>query len=334
VTWIEYFWYRKRPAHLLLVPLSLLFAAASALRRLAYRLKWLPAQRVSVPVVVVGNITVGGTGKTPFVIWLVQMLQRNGYRPGIVTRGYGGSETLQEVLPASDPKEAGDEPVLLSRRTGVPVFASRNRVHAARGLLHAHPDCNVLVSDDGMQHYALGRDVEIAVVDAQRAFGNGFLLPAGPLREPVRRLRTVDAIVQNGDSHMRGLPKPAFRMRLGGEVFVNVCVPERKASAVQLKGQTLHAVAAIGNPQRFFDELHRFGLQFRPHPFPDHFSFTEDDLAFTGKDTVLMTEKDAVKCAAFARETWWFLPIHAEVDAALGELILRQLSVHHGPQAA
>ena len=182
---LEHFWYRVRPGHLILYPLSLIFGTVAAVRRTLYRLGWLHSEHLRVPLIVVGNISVGGTGKTPLVIWLADLLRQQGYRPGIVTRGYGGTERLQEVRSDSNPRVAGDEAVLLARRSDVPVFAGRKRFEAARALIAAHPCCDVIISDDGLQHYALGRAIEIVVVDGERAFGNGWLLPAGPLREPV-----------------------------------------------------------------------------------------------------------------------------------------------------
>jgi tetraacyldisaccharide 4'-kinase len=331
---LEYFWYRIRPVHLVLIPLSVLFGVLAALRRAAYRLGWLHSERVRVPVIVVGNITVGGTGKTPVVLWLIELLRASGYRPGIVTRGYGGNEQLQPVRTDSDPQRSGDEPLLLARRTGVPVFAGRARAAAARTLLQVHPECDVIVSDDGLQHYALARDIELAVIDGEREFGNGWLLPAGPLREPVSRLRYVNAVVVNGESELAEVPAPRYRMDIAGIVFRNLRDPRQQASAADLRDRPLHAIAAIGHPARFFSHLERMSLQFRRHPFPDHFPFAAGDLAFAGDETVLMTEKDAVKCTAFAKASWWYLPVEAEVDPALGQLILAKLRSRHGRQAA
>ncbi len=326
------FWYRIRPAHLILFPLSLLFGAVAAARRTMYRRGWLKRERLPVPVIVVGNITVGGTGKTPLVVWLAQLLAVAGYHPGIVTRGYGGSEDVQEVLPGADPARAGDEPVLLAQRSGCPVWTGRARGTAGRALLGQHPDVNVIISDDGLQHYRLARELEIAVVDGERRFGNGMLLPAGPLREPVGRLRSVDAVVVNAGT-TDGLPH-AFKMRLSGDLFVNLREPARVRPPGEFAGGTVHALAGIGNPQRFFGTLLDLGLQFSAHAFPDHYAFRPEDLEFAGADAVLMTEKDAVKCSAFARDNVWFLPVEAEVDAALGQLILNRLETRHGRQAA
>lgn len=332
---IEQFWYRVRPSHLVLYPLSLIFAAIGAARRAMYRTGWRRTEHLPVPVVVVGNIAVGGTGKTPLVLWLSEFLQERGHRPGIVTRGYGGSERLQEVRPDSDPMLTGDEAALLARRSGLPVFAGRDRVPAARALLAVHPECTVIVSDDGLQHYRMHRDVEIAVVDGERGFGNGWLLPAGPLREPVRRLDSVDAVVVNqGSPGSLDARLSGFRMQLAGRNFHNLLNPAVHAFASDLKDRPLHAVAGIGNPKRFFDTLQALGLTFRAHPFPDHFRYRPADLAFVGDETLLMTEKDAVKCTAFARDNWWFLPVEAEVDAGLGELILAKLRSVHGHKAA
>jgi tetraacyldisaccharide 4'-kinase len=331
---LEYFWYRIRPAHVLLIPLSLLFAAATALRRWLYRAGVLPNDPLPVPLIVVGNITVGGTGKTPCVLWLVERLVEQGYRPAIVTRGYGGSEKLQEVRPDSLPASAGDEAILLARRSGVPVLAGRDRAQAARSALATHPDCDVLVSDDGLQHYRLSRAIEIAVVDGQRQFGNGWLLPAGPLREPVRRLTCVDAVLVNGDSPLPAVRVPQFLLKLTGEVFRNLLNPHVSTSAAGLGDRPVHAVAGIGNPQRFFSRLQRMGINFRAHPFPDHFRFGPDDLAFARDDIVLMTEKDAVKCEAFARDTWWYLPVEAVIEPALEHLVVAKLRALRGRQAA
>jgi tetraacyldisaccharide 4'-kinase len=266
------------------------------------------------------------------VLWLAELLAGAGYRPGIVTRGYGGSEDVQEVPDDADPARAGDEAVLLAQRSRCPVWAGRDRVAAGRALLRHHPDVNVIISDDGLQHYRLARDIEIVVIDGERRFGNGMLLPAGPLREPRRRLRSVDAVAVNGGS-LDGLPH-AFGMRLTGEVLVNLKNRVLVRLPRDFAGVTLHAIAGIGNPQRFFGTLVDLGLQFAAHAFPDHYAFRPEDLELPGAEAVLMTEKDAVKCAAFAREHFWFLPVEARVDTALGDLILDRLKTRHGPQAA
>jgi len=327
------FWYRIRPAHLVLVPAALLFGAIVGTRRKLYAMGILRTERVPVPVIVVGNISVGGTGKTPLVIWLARLLSQHRFHPGIITRGYGGNSAVQAVAADADPARAGDEPVLLAQRSGCPVWTGRRRVHAARALLAAHPDCDVLISDDGLQHYALQRDLEIAVVDGERRFGNGFMLPAGPLREGVRRLESVDAVVINGGSLIAKVRARQYAMQLAGQRLVNVLDARRSADPETFAGQTVDAVAGIGNPARFFAHLRKLGLAIRPQPFPDHFAFTPDDLAFAGEGPVVMTEKDAVKCRAFARSNHWYLPVEAQVDAQLGHHIIDALKNLHGRQA-
>jgi tetraacyldisaccharide 4'-kinase len=328
--WLERTWYRISPLHLVLWPLSLLFAAFAALRRLLYRSGVIATTRLPAPVIVIGNISVGGTGKTPLAIWLAQLLLERGFRPGIVCRGYGGSARApQRVAADAAPRLVGDEALLLARRSGCPVWVGVERAAAARALLATHPECNVIISDDGLQHYALARDVEIAVVDGERGFGNGMLLPAGPLREPPRRLDRVDALVVNGAALFprAALPHavPAFEMNLGGRVFFGLRNPRRQAGPEHFARQRAHAVAAIGNPQRFFNHLRELGVSFVAHPFPDHHAFDASDFAFGGDAAVIMTEKDAVKCERFCNENFWALRVDAEVDPALGELILRKI---------
>lgn len=287
-----------------------------------------------VPVVVVGNVTVGGSGKTPLVLWLAQQLKGAGLQPGIISRGYGGmARETMEVRPDSDPRLAGDEPVLLARNSACPVWVGLDRVAAAHALLAARPACDVLISDDGLQHYRLARQVEIAVVDGERRFGNGFLLPAGPLREGPSRLAKVDAVVVNGGSGAapQGI-QPVFTMQLAGNVFYNLAEPSRCVQADFFVGQVLHAVAGIAHPGRFFDYLRGLGLSVSEHPFPDHHPFTANDLNFSGQ--VLMTEKDGVKCTGFAQENCWALAVEAEVSANLAQLVADKVRECNGQQTA
>jgi tetraacyldisaccharide 4'-kinase len=334
MNWLEKQWgQRNLWSALLLLPLSWLFGCIVALRRLAYRTALCRSQRLPVPVIVVGNISVGGTGKTPLVLWLVERLREHGYKPGIISRGYGGkAQRPQGVAATSDPFLLGDEPVLLARRARCPVWVGRDRVAAGRALLAAHQDCDVIISDDGLQHYALQRDVEIAVVDAQRGFGNGWLLPAGPLREPPSRLLEVDAIVSNGDNG-KNMPH-RYTMRLCGEIFRNLADASRTVKAGHFAGQHLHAVAGIGHPQRFFQQLRQMGLAVEAHAFPDHHPFRLEDLQIHGADAILMTEKDAVKCAAFLQPRWWYLEVTAEMDTALVDRILEKMGKRDGRQTA
>jgi tetraacyldisaccharide 4'-kinase len=327
MAWIERHWQSVTPVSLLLYPPSLLYGAVAGLRRAA-----IAPERLPVPVVVIGNITAGGTGKTPLTLWLAEFLRSRGRSPGIILRGYGGSQDgPRRVLPDSDPAAFGDESVLLAQRSGCPVWAGADRVAAARALLASHPRCDVLLSDDGLQHHRLARDAGICVVDAARGFGNGWLLPAGPLREQPARLAAIDAVVLNGG----GVPHPStasvppgparFTMTLEGREFRNLLNSGRLADAGSFRGKRVHAVAGIGNPQRFFSHLRALGIDFVAHPFPDHHPFIAADLAHAGAEAVLMTEKDAVKCRGFADETHWALAVDAQADSALGELILRKL---------
>lgn len=321
-SWLERQWYLIGPWHVLLLPLSMLFFLIVSVRRLLYRRGLLKVGKLPVPVIVVGNISVGGTGKTPLVIWLVGYLRQHGYRPGVISRGYGGTANQpMSVSMATDPFLAGDEPVLIARRTGCPVWVGKNRVETGRALLRVRPDCDVLVCDDGLQHYALARDVEIAVVDGTRGFGNEFLLPAGPLREPLNRLLRVDAVVNNGGAGSA----ESVSMVLQGNLFRNLSDPARSAVAEDFSRQHLHAVAGIGNPERFFAQLEQMGLLVERHAFPDHHPYRPDDLRFAGTQAILMTEKDAVKCAAFAQPNWWYLQVDAKIDEALGLNVLQQL---------
>jgi tetraacyldisaccharide 4'-kinase len=314
VTWLTW----------LLAPLSWLFGAVAALRRRMLRRARLPAA-----VIVVGNISVGGTGKTPLVLWLAARLRAAGYRPGIVSRGYGGTmDTPGEVNAADDGTRYGDEPVLLARRSGCPVWIGKDRTAAARALLAAHPACNVIVSDDGLQHYRLARDVEIAVIDGARGLGNGWLLPAGPLREAPRRLHEVDAVVvRQPAAHDTRYATRQFALSLEPAGFGNLRDASRRVDAAHFKNLRVHALAGIGNPQQFFDTLTRMGVPHTPHAFADHHAFTAADLAFDDCDAVVMTEKDAVKCERYATDTHWALQVDARVDndAALLQVVLAKI---------
>ncbi len=318
----EKHWYRLSSLSLALWPASLLYRLLMSLRLSAYRSGALRTVRLPVAVIVVGNLVAGGTGKTPLVLWLAAMLKQSGRKPGIVSRGYRGSAAVSMAVAASSPVElVGDEPLLLARASGCPVWIGRDRAGAALGLLAAHPECDVLILDDGLQHYRLARDIEIAVEDARGA-GNGFLLPAGPLREPLSR--QVDAWVVN--SAPPANRSPAYRMDLRGESFRRVAAPrDNTPAAAFLHKEKLHAVAGIGNPKRFFDQLAGLGLATVNHAFADHHAYTPGDLDFGDCEAVLMTEKDAVKCEAFARENWYALQVEAELAPAFFEFILAKL---------
>lgn len=333
-------WQRRGPAACLLLPLSALFAVIVGLRRLLFRSGVLRASRVGVPVIVVGNITVGGSGKTPFVIWLVDALRRRGFRPGVISRGYGReSDEIAEVFADSEPQAVGDEPLLIARRTAAPVFVGRDRVAAARALLAAHPACNLIVSDDGLQHYRLARDVELVVFDARGA-GNGWLLPAGPLREPLARAHAAHAVIANGDLpprlRVRLASRPLYAMALAGAALTRLS-DGHVAGVETLQGRPLHAVAGIGNPQRFFEQLREAGLDVEAHAFPDHHAYRPADLDFGDGRAVLMTEKDGVKCAAFARQSGvdlWALRVDARLSPDPLPHLEKLLETAHGSAPA
>ena len=327
---LQYHWYRITPLHLILFPLGWLFRALVALRRALYRGRILSGTKLAVPVIVVGNISAGGTGKTPLTLALAQQLADRGWHPLIVSRGHGGSaQQPQHVTPDSDVQQVGDEPLLMARRNLGPVWIGKDRAAVAQAALQAHPQCNIVLCDDGLQHYRLQRDVEIAVIDGARGFGNGFMLPAGPLREPVSRLQTVDAIVVNGGEASTG----QYAMRLSGEIFYSLLDPGKTATAAELGKLRCHAVAGIGHPQRYFRHLTSLGLNATEHAFPDHHPYRAADLSFADCDAILLTEKDAVKCSAFADERYWVLRVEARIDPALIDHILRKIA-HHGSETA
>lgn len=304
-----------------LIPLSWLFSLLVWCRRLLYRLNIIKLHKMPVPVIVVGNINLGGSGKTPLVIWLVRQLQAAGFQPGVVSRGYGGSNKSPLAVSAdSSPVVTGDEPVLIAQHTQAPVWVGRNRVEVALALLQARPQCNVIISDDGLQHYRLQRDMEIAVVDAALKLDRARMLPAGPLREPVRRLKQLDAVVVNGDNAMLG----AHTMRLRGQVFYNLANPQLTAKPEDFRRKTVKAMAGIGNPERFFNHLRSIGLTFAGVSFDDHHPFTAEDLAGLDCDVLIMTEKDAVKCKPYAQPHHWVLPVEAEVS---GDLLAKVLNI-------
>jgi tetraacyldisaccharide 4'-kinase len=318
--WIERHWYRDSWVSRLLSPLAAMYCAVATVRRRMYRSGWCRAESFPVPVVVVGNITVGGTGKTPLVLWITDFLVACGWRPGIVSRGYGGRAQRwpQRVTPDSDPRAVGDEPTMLARRAGVPVVADPDRPRGVRELLAQ--GCDVIVADDGLQHYRLHRDVEIAVLDGERGLGNGRCLPAGPLRECRSRLQTVDARVFNGAS-----APDAWSMRLAPAGFRRVRNPRETAPLDDFRGRRVHALAGIGNPRRFFASLRALGIEVEEHPFPDHYPFAASDLQFADGADVVMTEKDAVKCRGFANHNVWYLAVGAEMDRRFGEWLQQRL---------
>ena len=308
-------WYGSARWTFWLLPVMVIFIALARVRRfwvLRYRQRHLPT-----PVVVVGNISVGGTGKTPLIIALVNWLKQHGYYPGVISRGYGGKVEAYPHLvgPTTTASEAGDEPVAIFRQTGAPVVVGPDRLTS--GKLLEDQGCDILLSDDGLQHYRLGRDMEIAVVDGMRGLGNGWRLPVGPLRESIARLKTVDWVVVNSPTENFSLPVP------GSGAFFYVPMHIRPGSLIHLRSgeeivdgelpRQVNAVAGIGNPRRFANTLIQMGFEPVLHPFPDHHAFVADDFNFANSFPVIMTEKDAVKCRAFAQDNWFYLPVMAEL---------------------
>lgn len=323
---LQHYWYRISPLHLLLYPISLFLGVLVALRRTLYRTGIFTSIKLPVPVVIIGNVSVGGTGKTPLTLTLVQQLIDAGWHPAIISRGYRKSATVtptpREVLAGDVAEEVGDEPLLMRQRNLCPVWIGRDRPAVALALLRAYPACDILLSDDGLQHYRLQRDMEIAVVDGARRFGNGWLIPAGPLREPISRLACVDAVVING-GEIRGAE---FAMQLNGTRFYNLLNPNEVLTAEAFIGMQLHACAGIGHPQRFFNHLQQLDLHCTPHAFADHHPFCASDVDFPDADAIFLTEKDAVKCAAFATEKHWVLRVDAVVSPALVQLIIKKVT--------
>ena len=307
---VDHLWYGKSVFAYLLLPLSAIFFAVTLFRRFFYRLGLFKTDYLPVPVIVVGNITAGGTGKTPLVVWLADYLRAKGYKPGLISRGYGGKAKHwpQQVRPDSDPATVGDEAILLARRTGCPMAVGPERLLAGQALLE-NTDCDVLISDDGLQHYALGRDIEIAVIDGKRRLGNGLLLPAGPLREGRWRLEHVDLIITNGDPRA---DECSMKIRRGELTSLG---NQENQSLTDFSGQQVHAVAGIGNPDRFFTLLRSNGLMIIEHRFDDHHKFKQSDVDFKDGLPVIMTEKDAVKCQRFAGNGYWYLKVSAQPDA-------------------
>ncbi len=321
-------WYGASRWPYALAPVTLVYRMLVGLRRTLYGLGVFRSTRLPLPVVVIGNIAVGGTGKTPLALWLAERLAAAGHKPGVVCKSYAAQADSPSQVTASDaPDVRGDEAVLLASRLTCPVWSGPDRVRTALALHAAHPEVNILLCDDGLQHYALARDVEIVVVDAKRGFGNGLMLPSGPLREARARLRSVDAIVLNGgDKVDTPASVPTFRMRLHGERWRSVTNAQQTADATRFIGRRVAAIAGIGHPARFFEHLRKQGIDVAPHAFPDHHRYIEAEIASLEADYVLMTEKDAIKCARFPDPRMWTLPVSAEIDPALLGVILARIA--------
>ena len=303
---LEHIWYQGGSGAFLLKPLESIYRLLAFLDKRSSLAKQIVH---SVPVIVVGNISVGGTGKTPLVIYVAKLLQEAGYKPGIVTRGYGGKTTDWPVLvnPDSNPSDFGDEPVLMAQRSHVPVVAGPDRNADIETILK-HNKVNIIISDDGLQHYRLKRDIEVAVIDGERGLGNQYCLPAGPLREPPVRLKQCDFVVVN-----ELFAEAEYSMQLCADQ-IHRLNSEYQQPLSQWQGSRVHAVTGIGNPARFFRMLEQLGLDVIHHAFPDHHAFSFGDIDFADDFPVLMTEKDAVKCRSFAKDHHWFIPVSASVN--------------------
>lgn len=322
---LEQAWYERNGLTHFMRPLSWFFLTIATIRRFLYRIKVLKQIKLPVPVIVVGNITVGGTGKTPLVIWITNYLKAAGYKPGVISRGYGGKARRwpQQVRPDADPVMVGDEAVVISRRTGSPMAVGPDRVADGHALLK-YADVDIIISDDGLQHYALDRTVEIAVIDGIRRFGNGFCLPAGPLRELRSRLDDVDFRVTNGIA-----AQGEIAMRYQADKAINL-VSHEVRSINEFKKQPVNAIAGIGNPDRFFNFIRANGLRINSRAFPDHHIFSANDIDFPDNEVLFMTEKDAVKCHRFARENWWYIPVDTVLPDDFGVHLINMLEERHG----
>jgi tetraacyldisaccharide 4'-kinase len=328
----QYIWYEDVFIATWLTVFTLLFIDVVKFRRFLYRKGIFKSSSLPCPVIIVGNISVGGTGKTPLVITLANYLKQEGFRPGIISRGYGGHHQEDDVISVSagsDPYQVGDETVLIAKQTNCPVAVAAKRVEAAQWLLK-NTDCNIILSDDGLQHYALKRDIEIAVVDGERRFGNNNCLPGGPLREPLERLNEVDFIIVNGTPQ----EQREIAMTIKSDIAINLSTGEQK-SLSEFKEQPCHALAGIGHPLRFFNLLAAHGLTTKNHSFPDHHIFTAKEINFSDQKPVLMTEKDAVKCTAIATDKHWYVPINAHLpDTFYSQLLTKLNKTDNGQKTA
>ena len=303
-------WYSKNIFSLLLFPLSLLYITIIYFRYSLYQLGLITVTKINAPIIVVGNIVAGGTGKTPLVIWLAKHFKDMGLLPGIVSRGYGGTylSNIELVKPTSNPRLVGDEPVIIARNTNCSVVVAKERARGAKELVEKY-NCNIILCDDGMQHYSLARDIEIAVIDGQRRFGNNYCFPAGPLREPKSRMLKADLIVCKYNAKTS-----EHKMDYIYNQLVSLNEPSKTISISDLNGMTVHAMAGISNPEHFFSYLRSHKLELIIHKFPDHYLYTEDDVKFNDNFPVVMTEKDAVKCLNYSSDKHWYIPISAELS--------------------
>jgi tetraacyldisaccharide 4'-kinase len=330
IKYLQFSWYNESKITVFLKPLSWLYCSIVLLRKYLYQFRIFKSYQLTVPVIIVGNITVGGNGKTPLVIWLAHQLKQAGYRPGIISRGYGGQAKKwpQQVRPDSDPLIVGDEAIVISRRTACPMAVGPDRVETGRALIK-YSNCDIVISDDGMQHYRLKRNIEIAVVNGYTQFGNELCLPAGPLREPIKRLDKVNFIVTNGA--LREINKKHLKiiadhnMTYKGNELCALREDENKIPLSNFENKQVHVIVAIANPSPFFESLRKFKIDLIEHVFMDHYIFKESDLKFDDDLSIIMTEKDAVKCRRFDINNCWYLPITCDISNSLELSIFNKL---------
>ena len=316
-TFVDRVWYSKNTLSLLLLPISWIYIIIVKIRSVLYRVGIIPISKINVPIIVVGNITAGGTGKTPLVIWLANYFKNKGFLPGIISRGYGGKylSNIEFVHSNSDPLLVGDEPLIIAKKCNCPVAVAKKRVRAAKELVSKY-NCNIIISDDGMQHYSLGRDIEIAVIDGQRRLGNGYCLPAGPLREPKNKLLNIDLIVSKYTSQIS-----EYTMEYIYQDLISLAKPAKTISLSELRDMKVHVITGIDNPENFFSYLQTHKLELIIHQFPDHHIYEEHEVVFNDDLPIIMTEKDAVKCARYSNNNHWYIPIVAKLPNSFNNVL-------------
>ncbi|MDC0475679.1 tetraacyldisaccharide 4'-kinase [Methylophilaceae bacterium] len=315
-------YYKKSSWIYLLIPISIFFYFSSILKKYLYKSGFLKKIKIRVPVLIIGNITLGGTGKTPLALDLIANFLKEGFKPALISRGYGGSaNSVREVFEFSNVRAVGDEALLIKAKSKIPVFIGKDRVDVAKILLKKYPETSIIISDDGLQHHRLARDYEIIVVDSQRQFGNGLIFPAGPLREGISTLKQVDAVVYKGVSNNSNF----YQMKYITKHFKNL-LTNKKAIFKDIKDKKIVAITAIGNPESFFSTLEDYDLKFKKVIFNDHYLFNKNDFIKYADYNIVMTEKDAIKCKKFATKNFWVLPLETKVDERLFQNILKKVT--------
>jgi len=314
-------YYKKSSWIYLLIPISIFFYLSSILKKYLYKKGFLTTIKIKVPVLIIGNITLGGTGKTPLALNIIENFLKEGLKPALISRGYGGSaNNIKEVFEFSNVRAVGDEALLIKSKSKIPIFIGKDRANVARILLKKYPETSIIISDDGLQHHRLERDYEIIVVDSQRQFGNGLIFPAGPLREGISRLKQVDAVVYKGVNNNSNF----YQMKYITKHFKNL-LTNKKAILKDIKGKKIVAITAIGNPESFFSTLEGYDLKFKKVIFNDHYLFDKNDFIKYADYNIVMTEKDAIKCKKFATKNFWVLPLEIKVDDRLFRNILKKV---------